>query len=106
MPNFLAVLGRARGGIAAIIAVATFVVIALSGVVVISGLTARIEKLESDHVKMQARIVELAASQSRLRQSIDAADRSIKSLRSDFDSPRVQPLASILDSRSLTPERR
>jgi hypothetical protein len=67
MHNFLAMLTRAPG-VAAIIAVATLIV-ALGGVVVISSLIGRVEKLESD----------------------------LKSLRSDLDHPRVRPLASILD---------
>jgi predicted nuclease with TOPRIM domain len=74
---------------------------ALSGVVVISNLIGRVEKLESDLGRAQARITELAASQSRLNASIDAADRSIKSLRSDLDNPhpRLEPVASNLDIR-------
>ena len=64
----------------------------------ISGLISRIDKLESDLGKAQARIVELATSQSKLSASIDMADRSIKSLRSELDHPRVRPLASILDA--------
>ena len=64
----------------------------------ISSLIGRVAKLESDLGKAQARIVELAASQSRLSASIDVADRSIKSLKSDLDHPRVRPLASILDA--------
>ena len=67
MHNFLAMPTRASG--ATVIAVATLVVVALGGAVVISGLHTRIEKLESD----------------------------LKSLRSDLDHPRVQPLASIRD---------
>src|SRR6266436_3184347 len=90
-------LGRASG-VATIIALATLVVVALGGAVVISSLIGRVEKLESDLGKAQARIVELAASQSRLSTSIDMADRSIKSLRSDLDHPRVRLLASILDA--------
>ncbi len=42
----------------------------------ISSLIGRVEKLESDLGKAQARIVELAASESRLGASIDAADRA------------------------------
>jgi hypothetical protein len=66
MRNFLATLGRASS-VATITAVATFVVVALSGAFAISSLIGRVEKLESD----------------------------IKSLRSDLDQPRVRPLASI-----------
>lgn len=95
MRNFLAALGGASS-VATITAVATFVVVALSGAFAISSLIGRVEKLESDLTKAQARIVELAASQTKLSASIDAADRSIKSLRSDLDQPRVRPLASIL----------
>jgi len=97
MHNFLATLGRASG-VATIIALATLIVVALAGAVVISSLIGRVEKLESDLGTAQARIVELAASQSKLNASIDVADRSIKSLRSDLDHPRVRPLASILDA--------
>jgi hypothetical protein len=89
------ILGRAWHNVAAIIAVATFVVIALSGVIVISGLTARVEKLEADLTKTHATIVELTASQSRLSASVDMADRSIKALRSDLDHPQPRPLASM-----------
>jgi hypothetical protein len=99
MRNFLAMLGRASG-VAAIIALATLTVVMLGGAVVISSLIGRVEKLESDVGKAQARIVELTASQSKLGASIDMADRSIKSLRSDLDHPRVRPLASIVDAGS------
>ena len=68
MHNFLAMPTRASG-VATVIAPATLIVVALGGGVVISGLHTRIEKLESD----------------------------LKSLRSDLDHPRVQPLASIRD---------
>ena len=95
MHNFLATLRR----VATIFALTMLVIAALSGGVVISSLIGRVEKLESDLGRAQARIVELAASQSRLSLSIDAADRSIKSLRSDLDHPRLRPLASILDTR-------
>ena len=97
MHDFLATLGRASG-VATIIALATLIVVALGGAAAISSLIGRVEKLESDLGKAQARIVELAASQSRLSASIDVADRSIKSLKSDLDHPRVRPLASILDA--------
>jgi hypothetical protein len=56
-------------GAATVIALATLIVVALGSAVVISGLITRVEKLESD----------------------------LKSLRSDLDHPRVQPLASIRD---------
>jgi hypothetical protein len=68
MHNFLAMLTRASG-VAAIIAVATLLVVALGGAVVISSLIGRVEKLESE----------------------------LGSLRSDLDHPRVRPLASILE---------
>jgi hypothetical protein len=97
MYDFLAALRRSSG-VATLIALTTLVIAALSGAVVISGLIGRVEKLESDLGRSQARITELAASQSRLTASMDAVDRSIKSLRSDLDRPRVQPLASILDA--------
>jgi hypothetical protein len=95
MHNFLAMLTRASG-VATIIAAATLIVAALSGAVVIWSLIGRVEKLESDLGKAQARIVELTASQSSA--SIDMAERLIKSLRSDLDHPRVRPLASMLDA--------
>jgi hypothetical protein len=68
MHNFLAMPTRASG-VTTVIALATLIVVALGGAVVISGLISRVEKLESD----------------------------LKSRRSDLDHPRVQPLASILD---------
>ena len=95
MHNFLPTLRR----VATIFALITLIIAALSGGVVISGLIDRIEKLESELGRAQARIVELAAPQSKLSASIDAVDRSIKSLRSDLDHPRLRPLASILDTR-------
>jgi len=95
MHNFLATLRR----VSTIFVLTMLAIAALSGGVVISSLIGRVEKLESDLGRAQARIVELAASQSRLSVSIDAADRSIKSLRSDLDHPRLRPLASILDTR-------
>jgi hypothetical protein len=98
MRDFLAALRRSSG-VATLIALTTLVSAVLSGAVVISSLIGRVEKLELDLGKAQARITELAASQSRLNASMDAADRSIKSLRSDLDRPRVQPLASIVDAR-------
>ena len=95
MHNFLATLRR----VSTIFVLTMLAIAALSGGVVISSLIGRVEKLESDRGRAQARIVELAAYQSRLSASIDAADRSIKSLRSDLDHPRLRPLASILDTR-------
>jgi hypothetical protein len=68
MHNFLAMLTRASRA-ATIVAIAILIVAALGGAVVVSSLIGRIEKLESD----------------------------LKSLRSDLDHPRVQPLASIVD---------
>jgi hypothetical protein len=68
MHNFLAMPTRASG-VVTVIALATLIVVGLGGAVVISSLVSRVEKLESD----------------------------LKSLRSDLDHPRVQPLASILD---------
>jgi hypothetical protein len=55
---------------ATLIVFTTLVIAVLSGAVAISSLIGRVEKLESD----------------------------IKSLRSDLDHPRPQPLASILDA--------
>jgi hypothetical protein len=68
MHNFLAMLTRASG-VPMVIALATLIVVALGGAVVISSLIGRVEKLESD----------------------------LKSLRADLDHPRARPLASILD---------
>jgi hypothetical protein len=68
MHNFLAMLTSASRA-ATIVAIAILIVAALGGAVVVSSLIGRIEKLESD----------------------------LKSLRSDLDHPRVQPLASIVD---------
>jgi type II secretory pathway component PulK len=98
MRNFLATLRRSSG-IATLIALTTLAIAVVSGAVLISSLISRVEKLELDLGRSQARIVELAASQSRLSAGIDAADQSIKSLRSYVDHPRLQPLASILDAR-------
>jgi hypothetical protein len=98
MRNFIGTLGRASGNVAAIIAIAASIAAALTVAVVVSGLIDRVEKLESDVGTAQAKIAELTKSQTRLSASIDTADRSIKSLRSDLDHPRVRPLASILDT--------
>jgi hypothetical protein len=98
MHDFLAALRRSSG-VATLIALTTLVLAVLGGAVVISSLIGRIEKLELDLGKAQARITELAASQSKLSTSIYAADQSIKSLRSDLDHPRLQPLASTLNAR-------
>jgi prefoldin subunit 5 len=98
MRNFIGTLGRASGNLAAIIAIAASIAAALTVAVVVSGLIDRVEKLESDVGTAQAKIAELTKSQTRLSASIDTADRSIKSLRSDLDHPRVRPLASILDT--------
>jgi hypothetical protein len=98
MRDFLAT-PRRPSGVAALIAFTTLVIAVLSGAVVISSLIGRVEKVESDLGRAQARITELAASQSRLNASMDAADRAIRSLRSDLDQPRPRPLASILDAR-------
>ena len=68
MHDFLAALRRSSG---TLIALTTLVIALLSGVVVISSLIGRVEKLETE----------------------------IKSLRSDLDHPRPRPLASILDAR-------
>jgi hypothetical protein len=68
MHNFLALLTRASGA-GTMTVLATSIVVALGGAVVISSLVGRIEKLEAE----------------------------IKSLRSDLDHPRIRPLASILD---------
>jgi hypothetical protein len=97
MLNLLATLR----GVTTIFALTTLVVAVLSAAVAISSLIGRVEKLELDLGRAQARIVELAASQSKLSAGIDAADRSIKSLRSDLDHPRprIDPLASILNTR-------
>ena len=98
MRNFVGILGRAPGHVAATIAIAASIAAALTIAVVVSGLVNRVEKLESDLGAAQAKIAELTKSQTRMSASIDAADRSIKSLRSDLDRPRVRPLASIPDT--------
>jgi hypothetical protein len=98
MRDFVATLKR-PSGVATLIALTTLVIAVPSGAVVISSLIGRVEKLEADLGRAQARMTELTSSQSRLKSSMDAADRSIKSLRSDLDRPRVQPLASVLDPR-------
>jgi septal ring factor EnvC (AmiA/AmiB activator) len=97
MSNFIGMPGKAPGNVAAIIAIAASIAAGLTAAVVVSSLIARVEKLATDLQTAQAKIVELTASQSRLSASIDTANRSIKSLRSDFD-PQVRPLASILDA--------
>ena len=94
MFNFIGARGNTPG---TIIPIAAFIAAGLTAAVVVSTLIARVEKLETDLQTAQAKIVELTASQSRLSASIDTANRSIKSLRSDFD-PQVRPLASILDA--------
>jgi hypothetical protein len=98
MYDFLATLRRSSG-VVTLIALTTLVIAVLSGAVVISSLIGRVEKLESDLGRAQARVTELAASQSRLSASMHAADRSIESLRSGLDRPRLQPLASLLDAK-------
>ena len=97
MGDFVGTPGRARGNVAATIAIAASIAAALTVALVVSGLVDRVAKLESDLGTAQAKIAELSKSQTRMSASIDASDRSIKSLRSDLDRPRVRPLASILD---------
>ena len=101
MQNFLGTLRKAPANVAMIIAVAASTAAALTAAVAASSLVSRVEKLESDLGRAQSKLVELTASQSRLSASIDTADRSIKSLRSDLDHPRVRPLASIPNSGSF-----
>ena len=72
MYDFLATLRRSSG-VATLISRTTLVIAVLGGAVVILGLIGRVEKLESD----------------------------LKSLRSDLDHPRVQPLASILGGEAV-----
>ncbi|HEV7982837.1 MAG TPA: hypothetical protein VGP86_08065 [Xanthobacteraceae bacterium] len=98
MQSFLGTLRKAPGYVALIIAVAMSTTAALTAAIVVSSLVGRVEKLESDLARAQTKLVELTAAQSRLNASIDTADRSIKSLRSDLDHPRVRPLASISNS--------
>jgi hypothetical protein len=98
MQSFLGTLRKAPGYVALIIAVAMSTTAALTAAIVVSSLVGRVEKLESDLARTQTKLVELTAAQSRLSASIDTADRSIKSLRSDLDHPRVRPLASIANS--------
>jgi L-asparagine transporter-like permease len=98
MQSFLGTLRKAPGYVAPIIAVAMSTTAALTAAIVVSSLVGRVEKLESDLARAQTKLVELTAAQSRLNASIDTADRSIKSLRSDLDHPRVRPLASIANS--------
>ena len=97
MRNFVGMLGRASGNVAATIAIAASIAAVLTIAVVVSGLVDRVAKLESDLGTAEAKIAEFTKSQTRMSASIDAADRSIKSLRSDLDRPWVRPLASILD---------
>jgi hypothetical protein len=98
MQSFLGTLRKAPGYVALIIAVAMSTTAALTAAIVVSSLVGRVEKLESDLARTQTKLVELTAAQSRLSASTDTADRSIKSLRSDLDHPRVRPLASIVNS--------
>ena len=98
MRNFIGAPGKAPGNVATMIAIAASIAAALTAAVVVSSLIARVERLESGLRTAQAKIVELTASQSGLSASIDTANRSLKSLRSDFDHPQVRPLASILDA--------
>ena len=93
MHDFLAALRRSSG-VATLIAFTTVVICGAERYGRDFASDRRVEKAAS---RAQARITELAASQSRLSASMDAADRSIKSLSSDLDQPR--PLASILDAR-------
>jgi hypothetical protein len=100
MSNFVSMPGRASGNVAAMVAIASSIAAALTAVVVVSSLIARVDRLESDLGTAQAKIVELTASQSRLTATIDTANSSIKSLRSDLN-PQVRPLASMLDAGAL-----
>jgi hypothetical protein len=97
MRSFLGRLRSAPDKVAMIVVVAMSITAALTAAVVVSSLVGRVERLESDLGRAQTKLAELTASQSRLSASVDTADRSIKSLRSDLDHPRVQPLASILN---------
>ncbi len=70
MRNFFGTLGTAAGNLPAIVAIAVSATIALTGVVLVSSLTNRIQKLEAD----------------------------FGALRSDLEHPRVKPLASLPDA--------
>jgi hypothetical protein len=97
MRGFAGTLGKAPGHVAAIIAVTTFIAATLAGVLVSSQVD-RVARLESDLGRAQAKIAELTASASQLGARIDAADRTIRSLKTDFDHPQVRPLAAIPDA--------
>jgi predicted PurR-regulated permease PerM len=101
---FIASLGRTTGRVATIVFVAISVVVVLSAAAVVASLVGRVERLESDLGTAQTKIVQLTASLSRLSANVDTADRSIKSLRSDLDHPRVRPLTSTLDVAARPPQ--
>jgi hypothetical protein len=98
MRNFIGTPGKAAGNVATVIAIAVSIAAVLTAAVVVSSLTVRVARLESDLRTAQAKIVEFTASQSTLSASIDTASRSVKSLRLDLDHPQVRPLASIVDA--------
>jgi hypothetical protein len=101
---FIDVMRKAPGHVATIVFVAISIAVALTAAAVVASLVGRVERLESDLGTAQAKIVELSASLSRLSTNVDTADRSIKSLRSDLDHPRVRPLASTLDATVRPPQ--
>jgi hypothetical protein len=101
---FIAWLGRAPGRVATIVFVAISVAVVLTAAAVVASLAGRVGRLESDLGTAQAKIVGLTASLSRLSANVDTADRSIKSLRSDLDHPRVRPLTSTLDGAAHSPQ--
>jgi hypothetical protein len=101
---FIASLERVPGRVATIVFVAISVVVVLSAAAVVASLVGRVERLESDLGTAQAKIVGLTASRSRLSANVDTADRSIKSLRSDLDHPRVRLLTSALDGAARPPQ--
>jgi hypothetical protein len=70
MRNFMGTAGKAPGNIARVIVIAAFIAAA---VLVVSSLTARVARLESDLQTAQAEIDELAASQSVARVRAPAA---------------------------------
>jgi len=98
MHNLLETLRKAPGIVVMIIAIAISLATAPTTAAAVSSLVGRVEKLEAELGRAQAKLAELTASQAKLSASIDAADRSIKSLRSDLDHPQVRPLASSVNT--------
>jgi hypothetical protein len=101
---FIDVTRRTPGRVVTIMSVAISMAVVLAAGVTVTSLIGRVERLESDLGTARLKIDELTASLSRLSANVDTAGRSIRSLRADFDHPRVRPLASIHDQAARPPQ--